>query len=122
MRQALALGESLAGDDPTDMNALYDLGMARKRLALTLIAAGERDEAQPHLRTGWEEAQRLLKADPTHKRNLILAATFQEYLGEAVGLARDISQAERYFDAAEELAEKVLQRAPNEIGRASGRE
>jgi serine/threonine protein kinase len=107
MRQMLALAESLAGDDPTDRNALFDLGMSRQRLALTLIAAGERQEAEPQLRAGWEVAQRLLQADPTHKRYLMIGATFQEYLGEAAGLAGHPSEAHQSFDVAETLCEKV---------------
>ena len=114
MRQTLALAESIANDDPTDMNALYDVAMARKRLVLTLLAANDRQEVEPQLRAGWEEVQRLLKVDPTHKRYLMVGATFQERLGEAAGLAGSVNQADQHFDEAEKLSARVLERAPKD--------
>ena len=114
LRQARALAQSIAADDPTDMQGLYDVAMARKRLALTLLAAGEHEEAQPELQAGLEEAERLLKTDPMSRRNLLIAATFHERLAEASALAGDIEPANRGFDTAQALVGKVLERGPTD--------
>ncbi len=114
MRKVLSMAEAQSSGLPSDANALYDLAMARKRFSLTAIAAGDRAEAAPQMQIGWEEVQRLLKTDPTHKRYLVLGATFQERLGESAGLNGQFDDAERYFDRAEALAQVVLDRDPYE--------
>jgi serine/threonine protein kinase len=114
LRQARALAETIAADDPTDINAFFDLAMTRKRLALTLIAADERAEAQPELEAGLQQAERLLKIDPTHRRNLLLAQTFHERFAEAAGLAGDTEQANRGFDTAQAMVGKILERSPTD--------
>lgn len=109
-RQTLTVAESLTADDPSDRNSLSDRNMARMRLAITLTAAGERDEALPHLRTGLAETERLLKADPGHKRYLTNASTFHQYLADEATRERDFAGAQSHIDSGNALLEKVFAR------------
>jgi len=120
-RQTLETAEKLAADDPTDRNGLSDMNMARMRLAITLIAAGERDEASPHLRTGLAETEQLLKADPGHKRYLTNASTFHHFLADEATRAGNFKDAERHLDSAEALLKKVFARdAKDALGAVIG--